>query len=177
MCGSSGQEGGQDVREQQLSRLRADRERKAIEEIRQAALTVQAQGAVVQLAQQRARSWQERAREEEEKQSKGIGSLAATTEAKVEFLKAQRQVVKEMTNLQRAWVKLRQTQGILPLDCFPEALPTHVSGPSGVPPPPPGKILITLEPRAPAAGGDAAETDVGKEMLPAPQNVPPRLGP
>ncbi|HEY7314083.1 MAG TPA: TolC family protein [Gemmataceae bacterium] len=117
LCGSSGDELA--IRQQQLREYHAQRRREVAEEVRQAARTVLTQPAVVVLTQQRAASWRERVQEMEEKEAKGVSSFAETTDARVEWLKVRRNVVEEIIGLQRARVRLRQAQGILPRQCQP----------------------------------------------------------
>lgn len=120
LCGTSAE---QQLRQQQLALYRADREREVVEDIRQAARTIEAQRGVVLLAHHKAESWLGRVTEAEEKETKGLGSFAETSEAKVNWLKARRTVAEETINMQRAWVQLRQAQGILPAECLPQAAP------------------------------------------------------
>ncbi len=122
LCSGSAKQAELATRTEQVTDLHAQRRREAIEEIRQAVRTVQAQTTVVPLARERAGSWQRRVDQLHEQETKGLGSFLATTEAKVEQFQAQRKLVEEMTNLQRASVKLRQSQGILPQECCPGAL-------------------------------------------------------
>lgn len=122
LCGTSAE---QQLRLQQLAVYRADREREVVEDIRQAARTIQAQREVVLLARQKVESWLGRVKEAEEKESKGLGSFAATTDARVNWLKARQTVAEEITNLQRAWVQLRQAQGVLPLECSSSTANLH----------------------------------------------------
>jgi hypothetical protein len=76
----------------------------------------------------------------EEKETKGVGSFADTTDAKVEWQKVRRNVVEEIITLQRARVRLRQAQGILPLQCHSPA-PTFGAGACRVSPPAPASVL------------------------------------
>jgi hypothetical protein len=122
-CTTAAQEAEQQTRTEQIAQLRAQRERDVAEEISLAVQIVHEQIRVLHLAQLRAESWRERKAELEEKESKGIISFGPVTEAKLELLQAQRSVVEEATNLQRAWVKLRQSQGLLAAACLPSAQP------------------------------------------------------
>jgi hypothetical protein len=115
LCGSSDAE--LDVRRQQMSEYRAAREREVIEEIRQSVETVVGQIQVVVLTAQRAESWRAAVQEAEEREAKGANGFAQTTEAKLEWYKARRDVVSEITRLQRAKVQVRQAQGVLPVEC------------------------------------------------------------
>jgi hypothetical protein len=117
LCNSSDAELG--VRRQQLSLYHAQREREVIEEIRATVQMIWEQVEVVVLVQRRAESWQAKVRELEEKETKGLGSFAETADARGEWLRARRKVVEEFITLQRLHVRLRQAQGILPLECPP----------------------------------------------------------
>lgn len=107
----------QEVRLEQLAIYHADKEREVVEDIRQAARSIHGQKDVVLLAHQKAESLFGKVREAEEKENKGLGSFADTTETRVNWLKARRSVIEETIKLQRAWVQLRQAQGILPAEC------------------------------------------------------------
>ena len=115
LCGASDDELA--TRQQQLRQYHAQRRREVAEEVGQAARTLLSQPAVIVLTEQRAESWLALVRELEEKEAKGVGSFAETTDARVEWLKVRRNLVEEIITLQRAYVRLRQTQGILPQQC------------------------------------------------------------
>jgi hypothetical protein len=115
LCASS--DATPELRRQQVSEYRAARERAVAEEIRQAVQTVQGQLSVVVLTAQRADSLHDAVKEAEEKEVKGADGFAQTTEAKVEWHKARRDVVSEISRLQRAKVQVRRAQGILPAEC------------------------------------------------------------
>ncbi|MBM4072451.1 MAG: TolC family protein [Planctomycetes bacterium] len=114
LCGTAEERA---LRRQQLALYRTDREREVVEDIRHAVLAIQTQKEALLLALQKAESWHDKVKEAEEKQSKGLGSFADTTDARVNWLKARRAIAEEFINMQRAWVQLRQAQGILPLEC------------------------------------------------------------
>jgi hypothetical protein len=132
LCGSSGDELAS--RQQQLRQYHAQRRRDVAEEVRQAAVTILNQPAVIVLTRERAESWRARVEEMEEKETKGVGSFAETTEARVEWLKVRRNVVEEIITLQRARVRLRQAQGILPLQCKPSTPMLSQDGNCSAPP-------------------------------------------
>jgi len=110
------------IRQAQLHEYHAHREREVVERIGQAVRTIQAQMEVVALARHQAKSWEDKVHESQDKEKKGVGSFAETTDAEGEWFKARRKIVEETANLQRAWVLLHQAQGILPAECSP---PTH----------------------------------------------------
>jgi len=110
------------IRQAQLHEYHAHREREVVEQIGQAVRTIQAQMQVVVLARHQAKSWETKVGEAQDKEKKGVGSFAETTDAEGEWFKARRKIVEETANLQRAWVLLHQAQGILPAECIP---PTH----------------------------------------------------
>jgi len=131
LCSPDASECERELRRQQLAIYHADREREVIEDIRQAVQNILAAKNVVVLAQQQVDSWYGRVKQAEEKESKGLGSFADTTNARMNWLKARRTLLEEITNLQRAWVQLHQAQGILSLDghCAPShALPSPADG-------------------------------------------------
>jgi len=109
------------IRQAQLHEYHASREREIVEQIGQAVRTIQAQMEVVVLARIQAKSWEAKVGEAEDKEKKGVGSFAETTDAQGEWFKARRKIVEETANLQRARVLLHLAQGILPAECAPPA--------------------------------------------------------
>ncbi len=109
------------IRQAQLREYHARREREVVEQIGQAVRTIQGQMEVVVLARRQAKSWEARVGEAEDKEKKGVGSFAETTDAKGEWFKARRKIVEETANLQRARVLLHQAQGVLTAECGPPA--------------------------------------------------------
>jgi outer membrane protein TolC len=142
---------------EEVALLRAQRRREAVDEIRQAVWTIAAQTTVVSLAQERAGSWQQRAQRLKELETKGVGSFLEATEARVELLQAQRKVIEEITNLQRAWVKLRLSQGVLPRDCLtsPPPLPESAAPRNACPAKISGALPALAAPQTPPASGGA----------------------
>jgi hypothetical protein len=136
LCSPAASECERELRRQQLAIYRADREREVVEDIRQAVQNILGEKTVVVLAQQQVESWYGRVKQAEEKEAKGLGSFADTTDARINWLKARRTLLEEITNLQRAWVQLRQAQGILSLDHHCE--PSH-------PPVPPHLLLSPVD--------------------------------
>jgi hypothetical protein len=127
LCNPDASECERELRRQQVAIYHADREREVVEDIRQAVQNILGAKTAVVLARKQAESWYGRVKQAEEKEAKGLGSFADTTEARMNWLKARRTVLEEITNLQRAWVQLHQAQGILSLDghCAPShALPS-----------------------------------------------------
>src|SRR5262249_29715055 len=111
LCGASGDIMELQLRREQLRQYHAHRQREVVEQIGEAVRTIQAEMEVVVLGRQQAESWGAKVREAEDKEKKGIGSFAETTEAKGEWFQARRKVVEETANLQRARVLLHQAQG------------------------------------------------------------------
>lgn len=139
-----GQEEERELRLQQLAVYRADREREVVEDIRHAVRAIHAQREALLLAHQKTQSWHARVKEFEEKEAKGLGAFTDTADARVNWLKARRAVAEEATNLQRAWVQLRQAQGVLPLECTQPATlhaPPAALGPAIESLPPPKSIM------------------------------------
>jgi hypothetical protein len=110
------------IRQAQLHEYHAHREREVVEQIGQAVRAIHAQMEVVVLTQLQGKSWEDKVVEARDKEKKGVGSFAETTDVEGEWFKARRKIVEETANLQRAWVLLHQAQGILPAECIP---PTH----------------------------------------------------
>jgi outer membrane protein TolC len=122
-------------RRRQLQEYHAHRQREVAEDVRQAAQSVRAQMEVIALTRRRVDSWHARVQEVEEKKTKGVDSYAEVTEARLEWRRARRELVRETVNLQRAWVRLRQAQGVLPLLCGPTpGLPQAAAGDGGLSP-------------------------------------------
>jgi hypothetical protein len=109
------------IRQAQLHEYHAYREREVVEQIGQAVRTIQAQMEIVVLARHLAKSWEAKFREAQDKEKKGVGSFAETSDAEGEWLKARRKIVEETAHLQEARVLLHQAQGILPAECIPPA--------------------------------------------------------
>jgi hypothetical protein len=124
LCGP-GDEAELQVRRQQLHELHAQKEHELIEQIGQAVHAIHAQVEVIVLVRQQIESWQAKIREAEDKEQKGVGSFAETAAARTEWLQAKRRAVEEIANLQRAWVQLRQTQGMLVAGCQPGVPDCH----------------------------------------------------
>lgn len=139
LCGT---EDDRALRQQQLALYHADREREVVEDILHAVRSIQAQKETLLLAQAKAEAWHGRLKEAEDKESKGIGSFTDTADARVNWLKARRAIAEEITNMQRAWVQLRQAQGVLPLECSPSS-----SEESSPPPPSDPEIEVLPSPR------------------------------
>jgi hypothetical protein len=101
------------------------KEHEVIEQIGQAVQAIHAQKEVIGLVGQQIASWQTKIREAEDKEQRGVGSFAETAAARTEWLQVKRRAVEEVATLQRAWVKLRQTQGILVAGCLPGMRDCH----------------------------------------------------
>ena len=126
LCGP-GDEAELQIRRKQLRELHAHKEHEVIEQIGQAVQAIHAQMEVIGLVGQQIASWQTKIREAEDKEQRGVGSFAETAAARTEWLQAKRRAVEEVANLQRAWVKLRQTQGMLVAACLPGMRDCHTS--------------------------------------------------
>ena len=124
LCGP-GDEAELQIRRKQLRELHVHKEHEVIEQIGQAVQAIHAQMEVVGLVGQQIASWQTKIREAEDKEQRGVGSFAETAAARTEWLQAKRRAVEEVANLQRAWVKLRQAQGILVAACQPGVRDCH----------------------------------------------------
>jgi outer membrane protein TolC len=118
LCGP-GDEAELQIRRKQLRELHVQKEHEVIEQIGQAVQAIHAQKEVIGLVGQQIASWQTKIRESEDKEQRGVGSFAETAAARTEWLQVKRRAVEEVATLQRAWVKLRQTQGMLVAGCPP----------------------------------------------------------
>jgi hypothetical protein len=106
-----------ETRRAQLEQLRAEREKAAIQDIRQDVRALAAQEELVGLARERARSWQERSRELDEQQAQGLSSFVEAAAAKLEWLRARGDVIEQGASRERLLVKLKRGQGVLALEC------------------------------------------------------------
>lgn len=101
----------------QLRQSLADVEREIASEIRQAALTAQAQRRLAVLARERVRSWQKKVREMADRKAGGTASYAEIASAQLEHLKARNTLASEVIAWRLAMVKLEQAQGLLAAQC------------------------------------------------------------
>ena len=65
------------------------------------------------VVRERVEDWGRRVRDLEERRGQGIGSFADLLKARLEWLKARGDLVKEVTAWERGFVKLKQDQGLL----------------------------------------------------------------
>lgn len=112
-----------EVRRQQLQQQREDRERAVATEIRQAVRTLAAQQQLVALAHRKVRSWETGVRELEDRHQQGLTSVTEMAMAKLDWLRARGDLVKERMAWHIAYVKLHQAQGALPLECLDVTVP------------------------------------------------------
>jgi hypothetical protein len=131
--GGSGSSIELEVRQQQLRQRLNDRELAVAQEIRQAVRTLAAQQALVVLNRQKIRSWETRVRELEDRNKQGLASVSEVAMAKLDWLRARGDLLKEVMAWHRARIKLEEAQGVLPLECSDVAAP--VQCPRAVVPP------------------------------------------
>ena len=105
------------VRCRQLRRLLADSERGAELEIRRAAYTVQSQYERLAIAQAKVVSWRRRLAKLEAKREVEEVTVFDVTRAKNSLFRAEINVNHFIVELKIAQMKLRQAQGLLPVEC------------------------------------------------------------
>jgi outer membrane protein TolC len=106
-----------EVRRQQIQQHLADREQAVAQEIWQAVRTIAAQQQLIALTRQKVRSWQSKVRELEDRNKQGLASFTEVALAKLDWLRARGDLVKEVMAWHIARAKLRQAQGVLPREC------------------------------------------------------------
>jgi outer membrane protein TolC len=114
-----------EVRRQQLRQRLNDRELAVAQEIRQAVRTLAAQQALVVLNRQKIRSWETGVRELEDRNKQGLASVSEVAMAKLDWLRARGDLVQEVMAWHRARIKLKEAQGVLPLECSDVAAPVQ----------------------------------------------------
>jgi hypothetical protein len=119
------------TRRDQLTQLQEQREREIADDIREAAQDMNFQVRLVILARARAKNAAAKLKEQEDKQAKGTGSVFDVASARLNWLKARDQQVREVTLWHIARTKLREAQGELWKDC--EHRSESASAPSHIP--------------------------------------------
>lgn len=105
------------TRGSQMAQFRQESEKSIVEEIRLEARALEERVHLVALARDRARSWQKKVEELEEKQKKGMVSFLEILTPRLEYYRARGELVKEVTAWNIARVKLKQEQGLLVDEC------------------------------------------------------------
>lgn len=100
----------------QIAQYSAERERAIAGDIQADVTTVQFRMELLALAHQRAADWQARVEELEEKETKGVTSSTETAAARLEWAHARGEVIREISAVARAVVKLKQDEGLLATD-------------------------------------------------------------
>ena len=117
------------ARRHQLEGLLADRHRAAAEEIRQAAQTVETRLEQVVLAQSKVENWEKHVDSLKQLQGGPDGVTAFDLgAAELQLLEARSTLVHEVVAWRIAQVKLKQSQGLLSLECGYELPPLPCSG-------------------------------------------------
>lgn len=106
-----------DKSQRQLQQYRDERERTITQDIQQAVRTVHAQIELVVLARERVRIRKQQLTVLEDKEAKGIASFAELMVARLEWLRSRDTVIREVSALQIAQVKVKQEQGVLAAEC------------------------------------------------------------
>ncbi|HMF15663.1 MAG TPA: hypothetical protein VKE98_00580, partial [Gemmataceae bacterium] len=108
-------------RRQQIQQLQEQREREIADDIRQAAADMNGQVRLVVLANARSDYAGTKLKEQEDKLSKGTGSVFEVASARLTWLKARDQLVREVMAWHLAHTKLQEAQGLLAHGCDPQA--------------------------------------------------------
>jgi hypothetical protein len=95
------------------------REREVADEVRLAVTEARGRGPVVVLARERVQRWRLRVEELKEKSDRGMPVFAEFVGARQDWLKARGEMVKEWVTWRTALAKVRQAQGVLPMECGP----------------------------------------------------------
>ena len=117
--------------QQQVQTLLAERNRQAVEEIRQAVGLVIYRARLVILARQKVENEKRRIKELEEKKAKGLDAEGELSTARLNLYKAQGEQLREVVNWKIARAQLLQAQGRLLEECpcrdngAPSAVPTE----------------------------------------------------
>jgi outer membrane protein TolC len=106
-----------EARRAEIDEYRAQREKAIASDVRADVHLLAQQAALVSLVRERARSWQGRVQDLQEQADRGIVSFAQVNDARVEWLRARDEVVRETTAWQRALIKLKMDQGLLGAEC------------------------------------------------------------
>jgi hypothetical protein len=126
-------------RRQQLQQLQRQREREIADDIREAAQDMNAQVRLIAISYARSRHAAAKLKEAEDKQAKGTGSVFEVSSARLTWLKAKDQQVREVIAWHLAQTRLQEAQGILTQGCDPHAdllscFPPALSSPQEFPP-------------------------------------------
>lgn len=105
------------TRREQVDEYRIGRERAIAGEITVDARGLVSQAQLVTLSRARARSWQERVEELQAKFPRGLATLAELTDARLQWLRARGDVIKDVTAWERTLVLLQLHQGVLHTHC------------------------------------------------------------
>ena len=105
------------ARRQQLSQVIYDRERAAVEEIRAAVFEVDASVRAIALSVQKINSLRSRRKDLQKMRGADLVTPFEISAVSLEILQAESMLLENVIKWKIALVKLRQTQGILPLEC------------------------------------------------------------
>jgi hypothetical protein len=117
-------DGERETRQNQIAALLAERERAVADDVRRAVADLHAKARLVALSRQRVVLADEHRRDEEQKAAKAGGTFLEVTSARLEWLKARNQLTVDVMAWHTARVKVREAQGVLPLECC-GATPAH----------------------------------------------------
>jgi len=105
------------TRRGQVEEHRAERVRAITAEITQAVHDLERQAQVVALVRERATMWQRRIADLEAKFKRALATFAEVTDARLQWIKARGDLIKEVVAWERLLVQLHFHQGVLPQDC------------------------------------------------------------
>jgi hypothetical protein len=106
-----------EIRRKQLQAHLRSREQAVAEEIRTAALSMEADAKLAAFARERTRSWDAKVKDVGARVAQGLGSFAEVTSARLDWLNARADVIRYVIAWNVDFVKLKQGQGILGLEC------------------------------------------------------------
>ncbi len=147
LCGKGAMAEELETRRAQVEEHRATRMRTISSEIRQAVFALGRRAVLVFVAQERVRSWDVRLADLQEREKKGVANYVDVTEARLKWLKARGDVVKELSAWERELVGLCTHQGVLVKPCGPPT-PDHELLPPGH-----GKVEPAALPQAAVGNG------------------------
>lgn len=118
LCGKGPMAEELETKRAQLEEHRASRMRIISSEIRQDVFAMCRRAELVSLAEEQVRSWARRVEDLQERKDKGMTHFAEMTDARIKWLKARGEVVKEQLAWERQRVQLHMRQGVLIKPCL-----------------------------------------------------------
>ncbi len=134
LCGTGRKAEELEAKRAQIEEYREERMRTISSEIRQDVFALCQRAELVSLAEEQVRSWSRRMIELQEREQKGLANFAELTDARLKWLKARGDVVREQTAWERQRVQLHTHQGVLIKPSASAASRGKASSPSDVAP-------------------------------------------